>query len=122
MQHHLARLPCMAPRAAPAEAPPFVWDPAAWADAQAQDHLSVDCILLLAGGVDETGQVHATVCVASLRAFVARCAPGDARLRPRALQRRRRSSLQVARRLDAAAELYRRSDGKLSIICNGGGA
>jgi hypothetical protein len=62
------------------------WDVAAWCDAHASP--APDCLLVLAGGVDDAGCVNAS----------------------------------VGRRLDAAAELYRRSGGRLSIIANGGGA
>lgn len=65
------------------------WDASAWADAQALQP-QPECILVLAGGVDDDGRVHAS----------------------------------VARRLDAAAELYRRSVLKgepCAIIANGGG-
>ncbi len=66
------------------------WDVGAWADAHAPAGapFPFDCLLVLAGGVDDDGAVHAS----------------------------------VARRLDAAAELYRRSGGAVAIIANGGGA
>jgi hypothetical protein len=65
------------------------WDVAGWADVHAQRlaEFKPQCLLVLAGGVDEVGRVHAT----------------------------------VQRRLDAAAELWRRSSGELAIMCNGGG-
>lgn len=62
------------------------WDVVAWADRVAAQVQQAECLLVLAGGVDATGTVLAT----------------------------------VARRLDAAAELYRRNPG-LNILCNGGG-
>ena len=40
---------------------PFAWDAAAWADS-VEDRCPepFDCLLVLAGGVDEAGAVHAT--------------------------------------------------------------
>jgi hypothetical protein len=67
----------------------MAWDAAAWADAHAPD-VPPEVVLVLAGGVDDDGRVHAS----------------------------------VARRLDAAAELYRRSvasGAPCAIIANGGG-
>jgi hypothetical protein len=65
------------------------WDASAWADAQALQP-PPECVLVLAGGVDDDGRAHAS----------------------------------VARRLDAAAEIYRRSvaaGAPCAIIANGGG-
>ena len=69
-------------------APAPDWDVADWAERYWRAEAPPECLLVLAGGVDDAGQPHAT----------------------------------VARRLDAAAELYRRSGGRLRIIANGGGA
>ena len=70
----------------------MAFDAAAWADAQPSPPAPYDCLLVLAGGVDDTGVPHPA----------------------------------VQRRLDAAAELYRRALAARgcsppAIICNGGG-